>query len=82
MSEKNSNTTGEAGAEDPAIEQLRRNDGFSDMVVREAESMILQAPIDDLVIFAYGSWEAARAAWGQRQRSRFRRPRQGRRAVA
>jgi hypothetical protein len=82
MSEKNSNTTEEVGAEDPAIEQLRGNDGFSDMVVREAEAMILHAPIDDLVIFAYGSWEAARAAWGQRQHARFRRPRQGRRAVA
>ena len=82
MSEKNSNTPEAGGAEDPAIEQLRRNDGFSDMVLREVESMYMQAPIDDLVIFAYGSWDAARAAWGKHQGSRFRRQRPTRRAVA
>ena len=82
MSIANSNTDERAGAEDPAFEQLRQNDGFQDMVVRAAEQMVVDAPLHDLVIFAYGSWDAARAAWGQRQRSRFRRPRQGRRAVA
>jgi hypothetical protein len=82
MSEKNSSTPEAAGTEDPAIEQLRGNDGFSDMVVREAEAMILHAPLDDLVVFAYGSWEAARAAWAKKQGARFRRPRSSRRAVA
>lgn len=46
------------------------------------ESMYMQAPIDDLVVFAYGSWEAARAAWGELQRSRFRPSRPRRRAAA
>lgn len=82
MSEKNSNTPKAAGTEDPAIEELRGNDGFNDMVVREAEAMILHAPLDDLVVFAYGSWEAARAAWAKKQGARFRRPRSSRRAVA
>lgn len=81
MSEKNPTTDAAAGAEDPAIEQLRNNDGFSDMVLREVESMYMQAPIDDLVIFAYGSWEAARAAWGKQQRARFRQPRRAGRAA-
>jgi hypothetical protein len=56
---------------------LASNDAFCDMVVREAESMILHAPLDDLITFAYGSWDAARAAWATAQRSRFRQPRKG-----
>ena len=82
MSVKESNTPEAAGTEDPAIEQLRHNDGFSDMVLREVESMYAQAPIDDLVVFAYGSWDVACEAWSKLQRSRFRRPRSGRRKAA
>lgn len=52
---------------------LAGNEAFQDMVVRAAEEMILHAPLDDLITFAYGSWEEAQAAWKQRQRSRFRR---------
>lgn len=66
----------------PEVEQLRGNDGFSNMVLRQVESMYTQAPIDDLVVFAYGSWEAAQAAWGELQRSRFRRLRSKGRAAA
>lgn len=75
MSAANSNTNIQAGAEDSAFEQLRRNDGFQDMVVRAAEQMVLDAPLDDLV---NGSWPEAQAAWGRLQRSRFRRPRRAR----
>lgn len=82
MSEKNSNIRDEAGAENPAVEQLRTNDGFQDMVVRAAEEMVLHADLDALIVFAYGSWEAAVETWGERQRSRFRRVRPSRRAVA
>ena len=82
MSETNSNTAEAVGAEDPAIEQLRRNDGFSDMVLRQVESMYVQSPIDDLVRFAFGSWEAAREAWGTQQRARFRQPRREGREAA
>lgn len=81
MSEKNSNTPEAAGAENQAIDPLRGNDGFQDMVVRAAEEMVLHASIDDLITFAYGSWEAARAAWGKQQRARFSpRRREGRAA--
>lgn len=82
MSKENSNTPEVAGAENPANEQLRQNDGFQDMVVRAAEEMVLHADLNSLVVFAYGSWEAAREAWGKRQRARFRQPRPGRRKAA
>jgi hypothetical protein len=65
----------EGAAAEREIELLCGNDGFCDMVVREAEATILTAGLDELVAFAYGDWAEARAAWRRRQRSRFRRPR-------
>jgi hypothetical protein len=57
---------------------LAGNEGFNDMVVREAEAMILHASLDDLITFAYGSWPAAQEAWKQKQRASFPRSRRGR----
>jgi hypothetical protein len=70
---------GGAGVEERERELLRADDGFCDLVLREAEAQVLHAPIDDVVVFAYGGWAEAQAAWRRRQRSRFRRPRRPRR---
>lgn len=43
------------------------------MVVHAAEEMVLHASLDDLIVFAFGLWQAAREAWGQKQRARFAR---------
>lgn len=67
---------GEEGAADERWrELLRANDGFCDMVVREAEATIIHASIDELVEFAYGDWDEARAAWKRLQRARYSRRR-------